>query len=238
MKKALYTFAILICLSFIIDNSPKVDHVNWNSLLSKYVSSEGKVDYDGFKTSQSKLDAYLSLLSKNQPSSSWSKQESMSYWINAYNANTVSLILKNYPLNSIMDINNGKAWDLKFIKIGEKTYSLNNIEHDILRIKYPDPRIHFAVNCAAKSCPKLNNSAFTPQNLEANLTQLTKAFINNSSKNNLSSNPIKVSKLFEWYKDDFTKNGTVIDYINKYSTSKIEASTKVDFMEYSWKLNN
>ena len=238
MKKIIFASAIYICFSFIIDNSPKVDHEIWNLLLTKYVSSDGVVDYKEFKSSQPQLDAYLNLLSDNPPNTSWSKQEAMSFWINAYNANTVSLILKNYPISSIMDINNGKAWDLKFIKIGEKTYSLNNIEHDILRAKFSDPRIHFAVNCAAQSCPKLNNRAFTPQNLGINLNRLTKEFINNKTKNNLSSNPVEVSKLFEWYKDDFTKDGTVIDYINKYSTTKVKTSTKLEFMEYSWELNN
>ncbi|MEQ8625233.1 MAG: DUF547 domain-containing protein [Vicingaceae bacterium] len=238
MKKVLAVFLIILSIAFTRDNSPHIDHSSWNELLAVNVSDNGRVDYNGFKEASDKLKIYTNKLSKNPPTNDWSKSEAMAYWINAYNAFTVSLILKNYPLNSIMDINDGKAWDLKFIQIGGKNYSLNNIEHDILRVKYPDPRIHFAVNCAAQSCPKLNNEAFTAENLELSLSRLANEFINNDSKNKLSGNPIKVSKLFDWYKEDFTKKGTVIDYINKYSKTKVAASTKVDFMEYNWDLNN
>lgn len=238
MKKLLFVFFIITGIAFAPDNSPHIDQSLWNELLSNYVNDDGKVDYNGLSKNNAKLNSYTKMLSKNPPSADWSKAESMAYWINAYNAFTVSLILKNYPLNSIMDINDGKAWDLKFIQIGGKNYSLNNIEHDILRVKYPDPRIHFAVNCAAKSCPKLNNEAFTAENLEDNLSQLATEFINNNSKNELSANPIKVSKLFDWYKEDFTKKGSVIDYINKYSKTKVAASVNVEFMEYNWALNN
>jgi len=238
MKKSLAVFLLFLGFAFTHDNSYPIDQSIWNELLSSYVSDEGQVDYNGLKKVNTKLKSYTGLLSKNPPKNNWSKEESMAYWINAYNAFTVSLILKNYPVNSIMEINDGKAWDLKFIQIGGKNYSLNNIEHDILRVKYPDPRIHFAVNCAAQSCPKLNNQAFTAENLESNLSRLANEFINNGSKNKLSGNPIKVSKLFDWYKEDFTKKGTVIDYINKYAKTKVATSTKVDFMEYNWDLNN
>lgn len=236
MLKLVVVFFTLI--SFSSYNSAVVDHSEWDVLLSNYVSKDGRVDYKRFKLDREKLSNYILTISKNPPAASWGKEETMAYWINAYNAHTVSLILKNYPLNSIMDINDGKAWDLRFIKIGSKNYSLNNIEHDILRVQYPDPRIHFAVNCAAQSCPKLNNRAFTATNLESKLNQLAKEFINNSSKNDLSSNPIKVSKLFDWYQEDFTKKGSVIDYINSYADKKVEASTKLTFMEYNWELND
>ena len=160
----------------------------------------------------------------------------MAYWINAYNAYTIKLMLNNYPLKSIIDINGGTAWDLKFVEIEGEKYSLNNIEHDILRAKYFDSRIHFAVNCASISCPKLSNTAYFAEGLDQKLEKAAKEFINNSAQNTISSNKACVSKLFDWYKDDFTKNGTVKEYINKYSTTKL-TTDKISYKEYNWNIN-
>jgi hypothetical protein len=135
-----------------------------------------------------------------------------------------------------MDVNGGKAWDLKFIEINGEKYSLNNIEHDILRKKYSDPRIHFAVNCASVSCPKLSNTAFLADGLNEKLENAAKEFINNPSKNSISASNAEVSSLFDWYKDDFTKNGSVADYLNRYSTTKLVAE-KISFKEYNWNIN-
>lgn len=232
----LISAVFLLSFAGVSDNS--FDHSNWDELLQKNVSATGKVNYEGFKASQKELDSYLAQLKSKTPTSSWTKNQTMAYWINAYNAFTVKLILNNYPLKSIMDINNGKAWDLSFIEMNGKSYSLNNIEHDILRAKYGDARIHFAVNCASISCPRLNNKAFTADKLEEQLEKMSRAFINNTSKNSLSADFVKISSLFNWYKGDFTKNGSVIDFINKYSTTKISSSASIQYMEYNWNLNN
>lgn len=238
MKK--FTSTIIILLLAIVSiagvGEPKFDHSPWDRLLKKHVSDNGNVNYEGFKRDIVELDSYLSLLSATKPKSDWSRNDAMAYWINAYNAFTVKLMLNNYPLKSIMSINGGKAWDLQFIKIQGESYSLNNIEHDILRNKYPDPRIHFAVNCASVSCPKLFNSAFFAEGLNEKLEKAAREFINNSSKNVLSANKAQVSKLFDWYKGDFTKEGTVADYINKYSTTKL-TTPKITYKEYNWSIN-
>jgi hypothetical protein len=214
------------------------DHSIWDQLLAKNVNSVGNVNYEGFATDKEKLTSYLTALSKNSPAESWSKNEKMAFWINAYNAFTVKLILDNMPIKSIMKINGGKAWDLKFIEIGGKTLSLNNIEHDILRAKYKDARIHFAVNCASISCPKIKNAAFTATDLDAQLTKMSISFVNNSSKNTITADKIQISNLFEWYKDDFTKEGTIIEFLNKYSKTKINSKAKISFKEYDWGLNS
>ena len=215
----------------------KFNHEIWDVLLAEHVSSAGNVDYDGFAADRNQLETYLDKLSKHEPTELWTKHEKMAYWINAYNAFTIQLILDNMPIKSIMEINGGKAWDLKFIKIGSKTLSLNNIEHDILRAKYKDPRIHFAVNCASVSCPKIKNSAFTANELENQLNQMAKSFINNSDKNSLSPQKIEISKLFDWYKDDFIKTGSVIDYLNKFSSTKVNSNASISFKTYNWNLN-
>lgn len=238
MKKYLLTIIALLsfAFSFAGGGEVKFDHSKWDQLLQKHVTAKGNVNYDGFVKDKATLDAYLNSLSETKPNDTWSRNDAMAYWINAYNAFTVKLILNNYPVKSIMNINGGKAWDLKFIEIKGEKYSLNNIEHDILRKKYTDPRIHFAVNCASVSCPKLLNTAFFAETLETQLEKAAKEFINNDSKNSISSNKAQVSKLFDWYKDDFTKNGSLVDYLNKYATTKL-TTNKVGFKEYNWSIN-
>ncbi len=213
----------------------KPDHTAFNALLSKYVSSTGKVNYDGIKSSIASLDAYLADLESNPVASDWSRNEKLAYWINAYNAYTIKLILNNYPVSSITKIAGGKPWDKKWINIGGKTYSLNNIENDIIRPQFNEPRIHFAVNCAALSCPPLANKAFTAGNLNSLLEKQTKAFINNSKYNTITGGSVSVSKIFDWYGKDF---GDLKAFLNKYSSSKIAAATEVGFSDYDWALNN
>lgn len=210
------------------------DHSAFSTLLGKYVNASGNVDYAAFKKDEAKLDAYITELSENSPQSDWSRSESMAFWINAYNANTIKLILMNYPLKSITDLHGGEPWDVKWIKIGGKTYSLNNIEHDIIRPRYKDPRIHFAVNCAAASCPPLPNKAFTASNLDGLLTSRTKSFIRNDKYNTISAENVQVSKIFDWYGEDF---GDLREFLNKYAETEILADTDIGFKEYDWSLN-
>lgn len=210
-------------------------HEAWDALLKKYVSADGKVNYKGFKTSERELDAYLDHLAKNPIKSDWSRAEQMVYWINAYNAFTIKLIVDNYPVGSITNLHGGKPWDVKWIKLGDQTYSLNNIENDILRPKFKDARIHFAVNCAAQSCPPLLNRAWRSGSLNSTFDQQAKKFINNPKFNKISANAVQISKIFEWYASDF---GNIVDYLNKYSNTKINANAKVTYLEYDWALNN
>lgn len=212
-------------------------HEQWDALLKKYVSPDGNVDYKGMKADEPRLKSYLDQLAKNVPDASWSTNQEMAYWINAYNAFTIALILQHYPVKSIRDINNSKPWDEPFITLGEKKYSLNNIEHDVLRKKFRDPRIHAAINCASKSCPRMLNAAFTAETLEAQLTAMMKSFVNDASRNHLSPDKIEVSEIFNWYKGDFTGNGTLIDFLNTYSSVRIAANAQISYLNYDWSLN-
>ena len=205
-----------------------------DELLKTYVSTSGIVDYTGLKNNSSKLDAIIKLLQSNAPKASWSKSTHLAYWINAYNVFTLKLIVDNYPVKSIMDLHNGKPWDVKWINIGGKTYSLNQIEHEIIRPTFKDARIHFAVNCAAKSCPPLSNEAYKPKSLDSQLDKNTKSFINNTAYNNLAEGKVSISKIFEWYRDDF---GNLTSYLNKYSKVQINPAAKLSFTEYDWSLN-
>jgi hypothetical protein len=215
-------------------NAKPIDHKQWNDLLQKYVSSKGIVDYIGFKKDQVALQSYLEILSKNLPEKSWSKEAVLAYWINTYNAFTVKLILDNYPVKSIKKIDS--PWDTAFFTLGNKKYSLGEVEHKILR-KMNEPRIHFAINCASYSCPNLSNEAYTEVKLEQQLTQAAKSFINDSSKNTIATNKANISELFDWFSGDFKKNGSVIEFINKYSKVQINTKAKISYKEYNWNLN-
>jgi hypothetical protein len=241
MKKYLSILFFSICLNSSAQNENNVDtpttvfsHKIFNDLLKKHVNTSGAVNYTNFKKDKVKLQEYLTLLSKNVPTKKANKKASLAYWINAYNAFTLKLIIDHYPLKKITDLDNGKPWDVKWIELGGKKYSLNNIENDIIRPQYKDGRIHFAVNCAAKSCPPLANEAFTETNINKLLEVRTKSFIN-STANELTANKATISKIFDWYKDDFSG---VIDFINKYSKTKVTATATIDYKEYNWNLND
>lgn len=215
------------------DATAELDHSTWNSLLQKHVSGEGMVDYQGFKKDREKLDEYLKMLSGQRPDESWSNAELLAYYINLYNAYTVDLILRNYPVKSIKDIDS--PWTKEFIKIGDTKISLGGIENSVLR-KMNAPRIHFAINCASISCPKLMNEAYTAKNIDKQLEKATSEFIN-SDKNEISKNSARLSSIFDWYKKDFTEKGTLVDYVNQYSNTKIDAGASISYKDYNWNLN-
>lgn len=211
-----------------------IDHKQWNALVQKHVSGKGNVDYKGFKKDAVALQSYLNVLAKNLPEKSWSKNAVLAYWINAYNAYTVKLILDNYPVKSIKKIDS--PWDMEFFTLGSKKYSLGEIEHKILR-KMNEPRIHFAINCASFSCPNLANEAYTETELEKQLENVARSFVNDKTKNTITPDKIEISSIFDWFSGDFKTKGTLIDFLNKYSSVKINKSAKVKYKEYNWNLN-
>lgn len=215
------------------------NHSAFDQLLKNYVSDKGMVNYAGFSKSKDKLEAYISSLNSIN-TSTLSKNEQLAFWINAYNASTIDQILRNYPLKSILDIAGGKVWDQPLpYKFNGKTLTLNDIEKKILLGgDLFDGRIHFAVNCAAMSCPTLQNQAYTSENVQSLLTSNTKAALNNPAFNKISTDKASLSRLFDWYKADFIKaEGSVVNFVNKYSNTKINSNTKIDYLEYNWSLN-
>ena len=207
-------------------------HAPFSALLKSYVSPAGQVDYAGLKGQSAQLDAYLATLRDNPPVKSWTQNERLAYWINAYNAATLDLIVDNYPLSSIQDLDNGKPWDVKRIKLGDATYSLNDIENEIIRKRFDEPRIHFAVNCAATSCPPLRNEAFVAARLDAQLEEQTRAFLTNDRYTKLAGNELQLSKIFDWYAADFPD---VLGFVGQYRT--VPTGTSVSYKEYDWSLN-
>lgn len=227
--------------SAIVEDSPtetlanvSFSHALWNRLLNSHVNAEGKVDYQGMLADKAVLEKYTATLSANPPQADWSRAEAMAYWINAYNAFTAQLILDHYPVSSMRDIYKGNPWDVAWIKIGNQNYSLDNIENDILRPRYKDARIHFALNCAAQSCPPLLNEAYTAKTLDAQLEAQTRQFINNPQFNQISPNEATLSKIFDWYAEDF---GDLRTFINEYSYVKLTPGAEIRYADYNWSLN-
>ena len=239
---------IFLACSPIIATNPSSEppsHEVFNSLLKRYVDETGLVNYKGFEKERGEFQKYLRLLEANPPGDDWTSNEKLAYWINAYNAFTIELILMHYPIESIKDIGSNikipfvsTGWDVKFINIGKETYDLNKLEHGIIRKRFDEPRIHFALVCAAKSCPKLINEAYDPDRLDEQLTKATKDFLANPSKNVfVNENEAKISKLFSWYKGDFTKNSTLVEFLNKYAPVQLNAKANLDGKYYDWALN-
>ncbi|MCR9172993.1 MAG: DUF547 domain-containing protein [bacterium] len=205
-----------------------------DALLKKYVSSGGNVNYAGIKKNRSDLDAIIEEFKSTPLESSWSKNQKLAYYINAYNIFTIKLIVDNFPTSSITKIAGGKPWDKKFVTLGSNTYTLNHLENGIIRKQFNEPRIHFALNCASESCPVLLNKAYTAGNLNSALTSQTKRFLNDTSKNTFSKKEAKISKIFDWYGEDFPD---VMGFIKKYHPLDFDPKNTT-YMEYSWELND
>lgn len=239
MSKLFFLSSFLLLLHLNLKAADPVSHSDWDALLKKHVTSSGKVDYEGFKTDKTKLQKYCDLLSDNKPKSTWTADQKKAYWMNAYNAFAILLVVNNYPVESIKDIGSWtkEVWDMKFFKIGGVDMSLSHIEHKILRVDFTDPRIHAGINCASYSCPNLYNKAFTEDNVEEALTKLMKDFVNDKTKNKISESSIQISEIFKWFKEDFTKGQTLIEFLNKYSSVTIKKDAKITYMKYNWSLN-
>ncbi len=221
--------------SITANSSVNLDHSAWTVLLKKYVDTEGNVDYKGFKNDRAALTSYLNCLSENKPDDSWSVQEILAYYINVYNAFTVDLIVENYPVESIKDING--PWTRAIVPIGNTKMSLGGVENGLLK-KMNEPRFHFAINCASVSCPKLLNEAYTAATINEQLDKVTREFIN-SDENKISENKAELSSIFDWYEKDFLVHGidNIIEYINQYSDTKINPDATITYLEYNWGLN-
>ncbi len=222
-----------------------LDQTDWNAMTKAYVSADGWVNYGAWKKDSVRLNKYLAAVSANPPAANAPRNEAMAYWINAYNAYTVKLILSKYPLASIKDLNPKVAiykvntvWQWSFFKIGGEDFNLDKIEHSILRAKFFDPRIHFALNCASVSCPILRNEAYTADKLEAQLTDQAKKFLSDPIRNKVVDGTAYMSKIFDWYGGDFSKNGLKADYLNKFAPQKLPADATWKYLDYDWRLND
>jgi len=215
---------LISLLSLNINSQEIVDHSAWDQILVLNVTDDGLVDYDGVTNDIVVFYKYFRY-----------KEEKLAYWLNVYNATVLKMIIDEYPITSINQLED--PWKRKAFKSKNVRYSLDDIEHSILR-KFGDPRIHFLLNCGSMSSPRLWNRAYTSTNIEYALEERTKEFINDPQRNQINSKTVRISQLFEWYEKDFTSNhGDVIDFINQYANTPIIKSIKKKYVTYDWNLN-
>jgi len=229
-------------------NSPdsvKFDHSAFDTLLHKHVTEGGFVDYDGLKKDAAALDAYITTIGKADVET-LGRDERLAFLINAYNAFTLRLILDHYPIDSIKDIASDQRWDAKRWAFAGGTYSLNQIEHELIRPKFAEPRVHFSLVCAAVGCPPLRADAYTGARLEEQLTDQTRYVHTHPRwfRLNEAKGEVALTALYDWYGGDFTqKASSVTAFAAQYSPELVRLinagkEPRVTFLEYSWKLNS
>lgn len=222
------------------------DHSGWNLLLKKYVSN-GFVNYKSWKQNDiPRLEIYLQSLSRITPAEyeRFSRNEKLTVLINAYNAFTVKLILDNYPVTSIRRIwklttGISDPWKIKFINFLGENRNLDWIEHEKLRKEFGEPRIHFVIVCASISCPILLNESYKAPKLDKQLEEAKKRFLSDVNRNRFekSKNILHLSKIFDWFSQDFTQRGPITDFIGASMKVEITKDAKIEFLEYDWALN-
>jgi hypothetical protein len=226
-------------------------HPAWNELLAQYVSA-GAVDYAGLRgAGRPLLDEYLGSLESicRGHYDSWTREQKLAFWINAYNAYTVKLILEHYPLPSIRSIGwlPGAAFRARFIPLrwlDGSVLSLNHIEHEILRAEFKEPRIHFAIVCASESCPALASEAYDAETLDVMLTQAARAFVADETKNLFDTDrrTLRLSRIFKWFREDFEVSSSLQAFVAAYAPPAVASAlqaeeVRVEFLQYDWSLN-
>lgn len=225
-------------------------HAPYDSLLCRYVDERG-VRYRAWQASEADrrgLQSYVHGLESVDPAS-LDHDQALAFWVNLYNAVTLDLILDHYPVESIRDIGGEQEdpWERTLVRVAGRDLTLNEIEHGILRPRYEDPRIHFALSCAAKGCPPLASHAFVGARLQAQLEAVTAAALDDSAFVDVSAcrggeGTIRISRIFEWYARDWDGVGGVRAFLARYRPGDrerlLDARCELDYHEYDWALND
>ena len=211
----------------------------YNKLLGKYVTSGG-VRYAAWKANAEDMKAIQEVVDgiAQEKISGLSKKEQLAFYLNAYNAWILHEALGKYPTKSVKDLL-FTFFTGQRIKVAGEPMSFNHLEKDIIRPKFGDPRVHFALNCASRSCPPLNPEPFRGEKLDAQLEKLATAFVN--SPKGVDYQPAKktaaLSAIFDWYKDDFKMAGGPLAFINKRRQEPLPNDVKITYQNYDWSLN-
>lgn len=210
-----------------------INYADYEKFLSKHVTSKGVVDYDKVLKNIQDINSIASNFSKISPNKNWSPDEIKAYWINVYNVNIIKLLAENYPIKSINYIRD--PFQMEFISYDGVKISLEHILNEKLR-PLDDPRVHFALYSTAISSPTLKNTPYNPFSINYELDVVTSDFLNDATKNDINIEKAKLSTIFKSNFGDFINQITIVGFINKYSRSKINDKTKIDFKEYDWNL--
>ncbi len=228
-----------------------IDFSAWDTLLRRYVDDQGRVDYHAWQTEQPQaLNTWLAGLAELELSAEADRPRQLAFWLNIYNACTIATVLQRYPLDSIQPQILGQPNWLAFVwffvrpahRIARRLLSLNQIEHGILRQQFADPRTHFALVCASLGCPLLRRGAYWPEQVDAQLDEDSRRFINNPEKVRYDSltHTLSCSKIFQWYRADFLKIAPSIpEYIRAYRETGefIRYAPQIAYLPYDWSLN-
>ena len=247
----------LVALWSVLGFAPaRADDSAYDALLSRYVlvSADGvnRVDYARWANSQADraaLDAYVEDLAAQRPST-FARDRAFAYWANLYNAITLQVVLDRYPVSSIRDIKSEglfdpKAytgpWRTKRVKVEGREYSLDDIENDVMRPTYKDPRVHYSVNCASLGCPNLPTKPWAAATLDASLDAAARDFVNHPrGVAVIGPKKLKVSSIYKWFKDDFGGDAGVLAHLRKYAGPKLlsalDAGATIAEDNYDWAL--
>jgi hypothetical protein len=225
------------------------DHAKFDQVLKEYVDEKGLVDYNGI-AKDPRFSAYMHALQKAKVEE-LSRDGQLAFWINAYNAVTIDKVIKWKPEKSVRETFVPGLWtSTKFFTTKEhivagRTLSQDNIEHDILRRQFKDPRIHFAIICASKGCPPLPRVAYTEENVQKRLHEEAREYINSprGTRIDRAENTLSISKIFDWFRADFVnKSGSVMDFMRPYMDTELrqflQRKPMIGYIEYNWALNN
>jgi hypothetical protein len=231
----------------------RIDHSAWEGFLTRYLRIGGdgvhRVAYgEVTPADRAALDGYIEQLAA-LPIDTYNRTEQMAYWINLYNALTVRLVLDHYPIASIRDINesqrplSGGPWDEELIKVNGTPVSLNDIMHRILRPIWQDPRIHYAISCAAIGCPNLQPEPYQGDRLDHQLSKAAMAYVNDPRCINFENDQLGLSSLFRWYRADFGgSDSAVINHLMAYAEPRLAMNLQkydqIAVDDFDWRLND
>jgi len=246
LRKTTSILFTLLALSSAFAAPPSHDALD--QVLKKHVGN-GQVDYAALKNDRQLLDDYIATIGGigRTEFDTWNANDQLAFLINLYNAETLQLIIDNYPLSTIKDIGSifTGPWDRKEVKLFGQQETLNFLEHDFIRENYDEPRIHYALVCAALSCPPLRSEAYLGNNLNEQLNDQAKVFLTDTTKNRIdtASKNLHLSKIFDWYGDDFRKNnntliGSLKPYLPENVRDQVDSSYQIKFVSYDWQLND
>jgi hypothetical protein len=224
------------------------DNSLFTQVLRDHVKN-GAVDYKAIKQDR-RFAEYIEILKRANPEAIAAKDR-LAFWLNVYNAFTIKIVIDRYPMKSIMSkfkyALKQSNFHKKYVEINGVKYSLNDVEHNIVR-PYGDARIHFALICAAKSCPPLRPEAYEPDRLNEQLDDQARIFLQDPSKNfiDFEKKKAEISSIFDWFKEDFENNApSVLDFISRYlpeeQAAKLKSNIsefKIDYKSYNWDLND
>jgi len=227
------------------DHGPggRLDHAELSRLLARHVDEHGRVDYRGLAAERSRLDAYIGTLA-SVPFNSLTRDEKLALLINAYNAFTLQLVLDHYPLESILDIPSRQRWTGRTFELAGEHLTLEQIEHEHIRPRFREARIHFALVCASIGCPPLRTEAYEGRLLDEQLEHQARRTHADPANLQIDAQGVALTRLYDWYSSDFQQiSGSTLAFAAMYSPSlsallKHQPDLEVRFLDYDWSLND